>query len=68
MLFIPNTFIDISNYLDKKVKAMSYYTTQLKSFPHPRSIESITTLAKLRGTIIGVEAAEAFCLIRRIVL
>jgi LmbE family N-acetylglucosaminyl deacetylase len=66
--FMPNTFIDISNYIGKKIKAMSYFTTQLKEFPHPRSIEAIEALAKLRGSTIGVKAAEAFCLIRRIVL
>ncbi len=57
----------ISNYLEKKIKAMSYFTTQLNKFPHPRSLEAIESLAKLRGSTIGVKAAEAFCLIRRIV-
>ena len=66
--FIPNTYVDISNYLDRKVKALSYFTTQLNDFPHPRSLEAIESLAKLRGSTIGVKAAEAFCLIRRIVL
>ena len=66
--FVPNTYVDISNYLDRKIKAMSFFTTQLKEFPHPRSLEAIESLAKLRGPTIGVRAAEAFCLIRRIVL
>ncbi len=67
-IFIPNTYIDITSYLDKKKKAMEYFTTQLTEFPHPRSIEAIESLAKLRGSTIGVKAAEAFCLIRKIVL
>lgn len=66
--FIPNTYIDITGYLDKKKKAMEYFTTQLTEFPHPRSIEAIESLAKLRGSTIGVKAAEAFCLVRRIIL
>lgn len=66
--FLPNTWIDISNYLDKKLDAMSLYSTQVKEFPHPRSLEAIKSLAKLRGSTIGVDAAEAFSLIRRIVL
>ena len=66
--FIPNTYVDISNYLEKKLKAMSYFTTQLNKFPHPRSLEAIESLARLRGSTIGVNAAEAFCLIRRIIL
>jgi LmbE family N-acetylglucosaminyl deacetylase len=66
--FLPNTWIDISDYLDKKLDAMSFYSTQVKEFPHPRSLEAIKSLAKLRGSTIGVDAAEAFSLIRRIVL
>lgn len=66
--FIPNTFIDVTNYIEKKTKAMECFTTQLNEFPHPRSLEAIESLAKLRGSTIGVRAAEAFCLVRRIVL
>jgi len=66
--FMPNTYIDITNYLDKKKKAMGCFTTQLAEFPHPRSLEAIESLAKLRGSTIGVRAAEAFCLVRRIIL
>ncbi|WP_313126499.1 PIG-L deacetylase family protein [Proteiniclasticum ruminis] len=66
--FIPNTYIDITSYLYKKKIAMEYFTTQLTEFPHPRSIEAIESLAKLRGSTIGVKAAEAFCLVRRIIL
>lgn len=67
-VFIPNSFVNVSNYLDKKLKAMSYFTTQLTQFPHPRSLEAITSLAKLRGSTVGVNAAEAFCLVRRIII
>lgn len=65
--FIPNTYIDITGYLDKKKAAMDHFTTQLTEFPHPRSIEAIESLAKLRGSTICVKAAEAFCLVRRII-
>ena len=43
--FIPNTYVDISNYIDTKIKAMSF-KTQLKIFPHPRSLEAIEALSK----------------------
>lgn len=66
--FIPNTWVDISNYLDKKLKAMNTYSTQVYEFPHPRSLGGIESLAKFRGSTIGVNAAEAFTLIRRIIL
>jgi LmbE family N-acetylglucosaminyl deacetylase len=67
-VFIPNTYIDVTDYLEVKKKSMECFTTQLTEFPHPRSIEAIESLAKFRGSTIGVRAAEAFCLVRRIIL
>ena len=62
--FIPNVYVDISDTLETKLKAAAAYKTELKEFPHPRSLEAISALAKLRGSTIGVEAAEAFTLVR----
>lgn len=62
--FIPNVYSDISEYLPEKLKAISYYQTQLSNFPNPRSLESIEALAKYRGSTVNVIAAEAFMLIR----
>jgi len=45
---------------------MSGYKSELKEFPHPRSLEAISALAKMRGAAVGVEAAEAFRLVREI--
>ncbi len=64
--FIPNTYVDISSQLDKKRKAMECYQSQLKEFPHPRSIRALESLAALRGSTVGINAAEAFCLLRKI--
>lgn len=63
-MFIPNTFIDISKQLERKLKAMSCYASQLASFPNPRSLEAVTALGKYRGSTSGSDAAEAFMLIR----
>lgn len=65
-IFIPNVYVDISKTLETKLKAMSVYKTELKEYPHPRSLEAITALAKTRGSQVGVAAAEAFVLIREI--
>lgn len=62
--FIPNTFVDISDHLDKKLEAMSCYQSQLSPFPNPRSLEAVASLAKLRGSTMDVKAAEAFMLVR----
>lgn len=65
-IFIPNVYVDISEVLEIKLKAMSEYKSELKEFPHPRSLEAISALAKLRGSSIGVKAAEAFVLVREL--
>ena len=64
--FIPNVYVDISETLENKLRAMSEYKSELKNLPHPRSLKAISNLAKLRGSTIGVEAAEAFMLVREI--
>jgi len=64
--FTPNVYVDISETLEVKRKAMSEYRSELKEFPHPRSLKAICVLAKRRGTSIGVEAAEAFMLVREL--
>lgn len=62
-----NTFVDISSTIDKKVRAMSVYDSESRPFPHPRSGQGLEALAKQRGTIVGLNAAEAFELIRQII-
>lgn len=62
--FQPNVFIDISCHLDKKLAAMKSYASQLQADHLPRSIEALRALSRLRGTHIGVEAAESFVLLR----
>lgn len=64
--FIPNVFVDISNTIEQKIKAMQCYESEIKEFPHPRSIEAVTNLAKQWGVKVGCRYAEAFELIRSI--
>ena len=64
--FTPNVYVDISETLEIKLKAMSAYKTELKEYPHPRSLEAISAFAKMRGSSIGVNAAEAFMLVREL--
>ena len=58
--FVPNCFIDVSESFTKKVEGMKCFESQIKQFPHSRSLEAIEALAKYRGATIGVERAEAF--------
>ena len=65
--FMPNYFYNVSEYIDKKLDALSAYKHEMKDFPHPRSIDAVNHLARWRGASIGCDAAEAFMLGRRIV-
>ena len=60
--FQPNVFVEID--IDKKIGAMQAYKDELKSYPHPRSLEMIKVVAQKWGSVIGVEYAEAFELVR----
>ncbi len=65
--FQANTFIDISPYLEAKLKALQAYEAEMRPFPHPRSMENIEALARVRGATARCEAAEAFVLIREVI-
>jgi LmbE family N-acetylglucosaminyl deacetylase len=62
--FRPNTFVNIDDYLENKLRAISIYSSEVGDFPFPRSHEAISALAKLRGANSGYKAAEAFELLR----
>lgn len=62
--FRPNIYVDIEEYLDKKVEIMKIYESELKAFPFPRSEKAIRSLAYIRGSESGFHAAEAFELLR----
>jgi N-acetylglucosamine malate deacetylase 1 len=64
--FLPNWFVDISETLELKLQALNAYEMEMRSWPHSRSIRALESLARLRGSSIGREAAEAFILGRRI--
>jgi LmbE family N-acetylglucosaminyl deacetylase len=59
-------YVDVTEHLESKIKAMEVYQSQIKPFPNERSVESLRALAALRGSAVGVRAAEAFVLIRQI--
>ena len=62
-LFRPNVFVNVEDFVDKKIKALQNYNSEMREFPHPRSIEYISSLIKIRGGQSGMRAAESFCLI-----
>jgi LmbE family N-acetylglucosaminyl deacetylase len=66
-VFRPTRFVDISDTLDTKLAALDAYESEMRAFPHPRSIESVTALARWRGACAGVAAAEAFVVVHEVV-
>jgi LmbE family N-acetylglucosaminyl deacetylase len=64
--YLPNRYVDISPYLERKVAALRCYQRELRKFPHPRSPEGILTYAHKRGSEAGLEAAEAFMVLREV--
>jgi len=64
--FMPNWFVDISTTFDRKLSALQAYASELRDWPHPRSMQGIEHLAHWRGATVGVDAAEAFILGRQI--
>ena len=65
-VFKPNVFVDISETIDAKIRALECYDSEIRPFPHPRSPEALRIAARHWGSVVGVEYAEAFELIRSI--
>jgi LmbE family N-acetylglucosaminyl deacetylase len=64
MPFLPNLFVDISDFLATKMHALEAYALEMRSSPHSRSLEHIAELARHHGHCVGVPAAEAFMAMR----
>lgn len=64
--FVPDTWVDISATLERKIEAMACYETELRDWPHPRSLHSLHVKAESAGSQVLSEAAECFMTIRRV--
>jgi N-acetylglucosamine malate deacetylase 1 len=65
-VFVPNWFIDISQWLEHKLRALDAYATEMRDWPHPRSRRAVEHLARWRGATVGVDAAESYMLGRQL--
>lgn len=63
-IFKPQLFEDVEGYIKTKIMAMEIYKSELRDYPHPRSLEAIKTYAQYRGITIGRKFAEAFEVVR----
>lgn len=64
--FIPNVFVDISEYFEKKIEIMKVFESEIAPHPFPRSERNLRALATLRGATSGCEYAESFVLLKEI--
>jgi LmbE family N-acetylglucosaminyl deacetylase len=59
--FQENHFIEIgSDGLEKKLMALNEYRKVMRTYPHPRSHESVKSLSILAGSKSGLNYAESF--------
>ena len=64
--FTPDTWVDISQTLERKLAAMACYVSELRDYPHPRSLEALEHRAHAFGNQVCLEAAEVFMTLRRV--
>lgn len=64
--FTPTVFVEVTDHLEGKLKAMQCFKSQLKDPPHSRSLRTMEALARYRGGTVSVDAAEAFMLVREV--
>ena len=66
-MFMANYFVDIEKFAEQKYKAFAYYSTELREYPHPRSVQYLREADKAVGLRVGLLAAEEFVMLRKLV-
>lgn len=64
--FSPNVFVGIEMEMEQKISALKIYESEMRPFPHPRSLEGIIAMGQARGITMEAKYAEAFMLVRSI--
>lgn len=64
--FRATRYVDVTDTMNQKLEAIRCYSEELREFPHPRSLDAVNALAKLRGAQAGLEMAEGFGVVRQI--
>lgn len=64
--FVPNCFVDISDFIEKKVQIIRCYESEIFDHPFPRSEKGIRALALIRGATAGCEYGESFMILKEI--
>jgi LmbE family N-acetylglucosaminyl deacetylase len=64
-VFQPNVFVNVEDVFEYKLRALNEYHSEMREYPHSRSIEALEHVAKYWGNRVGLRYAEPFVLIRR---
>jgi LmbE family N-acetylglucosaminyl deacetylase len=64
--FVPDTWIDITAVLDRKIAAFEAYESEKRAYPHPRSSEALRHQSHFWGNQCCMDAAEVLMTVRRI--
>ena len=64
--FVPNVFVDISEFLEKKIEIMKVFESEIGKQPFPRNEKNIRALATFRGATCNCDYAESFMLLKEI--
>lgn len=62
--FSANYYVNVTEFVERKVRAFECYRNEVHGFPHPWSRDGILLLAKYHGMQCGYPYAEAFRLTR----
>ena len=65
--FIPDTWVDITEVLDEKIKAFEKYQSEIRSYPHPRSSNALRYQSHFWGNQCCMDSAEVLMTIRRVI-
>jgi LmbE family N-acetylglucosaminyl deacetylase len=65
--FVPNLFIGVEQWLERKIMALHSYSEEMRPWPHSRSYEAVKHQAGNRGSDVGVAAAESFMIFRHLI-
>lgn len=58
--FTPQVFVNVEEYLDRKLAALAEHDEELRPSPHPRNPEAVRCNARVWGEKFGLHAVEPF--------
>lgn len=65
--FSGNTYFDVKEFVAAKVAALKVYENEMRPYPHARSYQNVENLMRVWGSEVGLEFAEKFESIRRVI-